>query len=280
MEVQVLGIPINYEEFGSGRVFLGLHGWPLDHRHMVAEYEPLFSHRSGWRRIYPDLPGMGKTPGADWIISHDQILEVLVAFIEAVAPGERFIVGGTSYGGYIARGVVYRCGDRIDGMMINVPAVERDSTQARLPEHRVIHLDQTYQDEVEMYEGEKEKQSALLSVQTLSVLQHIRKYYDPAGAIADMDFLKQVNASHKAFSFPVDKLPRPFDAPSLILTGRFDQWCGYQDAYDLLGQYPRATFAVLDRAGHGLVMEENNLFSALANDWLDRVEEYIQSQAG
>jgi pimeloyl-ACP methyl ester carboxylesterase len=111
---------ISLEEFGSGLAFFGLHGMPLDHRHMVREYEPLFANRDGWRRIYPDLPGMGQTSAADWITCQDQILEILLAFIDTVAPEQRFIVAGTSYGGYLARGLIYQRGDQIDGMMINV----------------------------------------------------------------------------------------------------------------------------------------------------------------
>jgi pimeloyl-ACP methyl ester carboxylesterase len=38
-----------------------LHGWPVDHRHMVKDFEPLFEHRDGWKRLYPDMPGMGQT---------------------------------------------------------------------------------------------------------------------------------------------------------------------------------------------------------------------------
>lgn len=49
--------------------------------------------------------------------------------------------------------------------------------------------------------------------------------------------------------------------------------CGYRDAWDLLDNYPRATFAVLDRAGHFVDIEQHVLCHALMRDWLDRVEE-------
>ncbi len=75
-------------------------------------------------------------------------------------------------------------------------------------------------------------------------------------------------------TFDVDALPAPFPAPALFLTGRHDNWCGYREAYQLLDNYPRATFAVLDRAGHALAVEQKTLFRALVNEWLDRVEEY------
>jgi len=269
MQCQVKGITVHYEEFGSGRPFFGLHGWPLDHRHMVAEFEPLFANRSGWRRIYPDMPGMGQTPGADWITCQDQMLEVLLAFIDAVAPGERFVVAGTSYGGYIARGVVYSRGLQMDGVMINVPVVETDTAKRRLPEYRLIHKDPTF-----LAALDPNEQVFPFSAQSVKALEHLRKYYNPAGAIADQAFLGRVE-NQFPFSFTVDSLSEPFPAPALILTGRFDHWCGYREAYNLLDQYPRATYAVLDRAGHALVVEENGPFLTLANDWLDRVEEYV-----
>ena len=133
MECQVLGITVHYEEYGSGRPFFGVHGWPLDHRHMVAEYEPLFANRPGWRRIYLDMPGMGKTLAADWINCQDQMLDILIAFIDAVAPGERFVAAGTSYGGYMARGLVYHRGNQMDGVMLNVPVVETDASRQQFP---------------------------------------------------------------------------------------------------------------------------------------------------
>jgi predicted transcriptional regulator len=54
---------------------------------------------------------------------------------------------------------------------------------------------------------------------------------------------------------------------------------GYQGAWDLLDVYPRASFAVLDRAGHVVFVEQKALVMALVNEWLDRVEEYVTSSA-
>ena len=67
--------------------------------------------------------------------------------------------------------------------------------------------------------------------------------------------------------------PVPFDSPTLILTARQDQIVGYRDIWDLMDSSPRATFAVLDRAGHFLPIEQEGLCPALLREWLDRVEE-------
>jgi pimeloyl-ACP methyl ester carboxylesterase len=58
-----------------------------------------------------------------------------------------------------------------------------------------------------------------------------------------------------------------------VVTGRQDTAVGYAAAWDLLEQYPRATFAVLDRAGHALPHEQPGLLRALVTEWLDRVRE-------
>ena len=65
-----------------------------------------------------------------------------------------------------------------------------------------------------------------------------------------------------------------FDKPALILTGRQDSVVGFHKAYQLLENFPRGTFAVLDRAGHYLTLEQQNLMHGLVSEWLDRVEEY------
>jgi len=62
-----------------------------------------------------------------------------------------------------------------------------------------------------------------------------------------------------------------FEGPSLIVAGRQDSTTGYLDAIDLLPQFPRATIAVLDSAGHGLAWERPELFDALLRDWLVRL---------
>ena len=78
---------------------------------------------------------------------------------------------------------------------------------------------------------------------------------------------------HPPFSRDADA--EPFLGPTLILAGRQDHISGYRDAWDVLESYPRATYAVLDRAGHRVQMEQETLFNALVNEWLDRVEEAI-----
>lgn len=270
MECKVRDISIYYEETGSGRPLFMLHGGSLDHHHTQNDMEPLFTNRPGWRRIYPDLPGMGKTRSAEWIINQDHMLDVVLEFIDLVAPGQRFAVAGASYGGYLARGVVHQRVGQIDGLLLIVPVIEPDRGKRTLPKHLVLKEDKEF---LAVLATDEQWVRELAVVQSLGLLEYQRDWIIPALAKADQEFIKRLEANN-TFTFDVDILPEPFPGPSLFLTGRFDPWCGYQDAYRILENYPRATFAMLDRAGHALTYEQNTLFAALVNEWLDRVEEY------
>ena len=272
MECEVRGISVYYEDMGTGRPVLMLHGWPSDHHLMTYHMEPLFARRPGWRRLYPDLPGMGKTPGADWIANQDDMLSVVLEFLDAVAPGERVVVVGSSYGGFLARGVLHERMGRVDGLMLWAPSVSPRDGARHLPPPQTLVRDAEIP---AVLEPDETFWSRIAVVQTAETLAAFRAAVKPGFAAADRAFLERLEDGGFSYSFAVDELPAPFPAPTLILTGRQDSLVGYQDAWRLLDNYPRATFVALDRAGHGLAAEQKTLFQALVGEWLDRVAEYI-----
>lgn len=271
MECELEGITVHYEAFGEGRPVIMLHGWPLDHRVMVSNMEPLFQDRDGWKRIYPDLPGMGKTPGMDWITNQDQILDIVLDLVDNIAPGQRFVMAGFSYGGYLARGAVFQRSAMMDGLFLIAPAMVGDTTVRTLPSHTSLVKDPALisgldRDLAEAFEG-------FAVVQSSELLDSMKAVGIPPRKIADYDFLARLRENYE-FSFDVDSPPEPLGGPTLLIMGRQDSSCGYYDAWSILDNYPRGTFVVLDRAGHGLMIEQRDLFKVLANEWLDRVEEY------
>lgn len=274
MECTLEKITVAYETFGEGRPIIMLHGWPIDHRHMVRFMEPVFEGREGWKRIYPDLPGMGNTPGMDWITHQDQMLDITLAFIDEVAPGQRFVVAGTSYGGYLGRGVVHRKAEQMDGLLLTVPVIRALFKERTLPPQVTLVEDPALTSALEP--GEKEPFEEIAVVQSRELLEGMRADIFPARDVADQAFLKRVSENY-AFSFDVDALTAPFAGPTLFLMGRQDWVCGYRDAWEILENYPRGTFAVLDRAGHVLEAEQREISHALVSEWLDRVEEYVKS---
>src|SRR5258706_13509446 len=133
MQCDLGDITINYEVYGAGRPIVMLPGRPSDHRVMMRLMEPLFAQRDGWLRLYPDLPGTGRTPSSDRLATHDQMLDAVLAFIDTVSPGQRFVLAGLSYGGYLARGVLHHRAASIDVLLRCAPRVKADPAQAHRP---------------------------------------------------------------------------------------------------------------------------------------------------
>jgi pimeloyl-ACP methyl ester carboxylesterase len=75
-------------------------------------------------------------------------------------------------------------------------------------------------------------------------------------------------------SLPEDAAYR---GPTLVVAGRQDSTVGCAAAVDLLDEYPRATLAVLDRAGHALPHEQPELLAALLHEWLARATANVQT---
>jgi pimeloyl-ACP methyl ester carboxylesterase len=269
MQVEVLGLSVNYEEVGEGRPVVFLHGGRADHRLMTVAFEPVFEGRDSWRRIYPDLPGMGRTPGADWITCEDDMLAVVEGFVDAVVPTARVALVGASYGGYLAVGYVHRRPEKLDGLGLIAPSLRAIDNPAGLPPHQVFARDDAL---VASLAEDELPWLGISVVQVAETLEFFRAGALPGRRIADVAFLERVDAGPGLSVDVAAPLPTPFPAPTLMLMGRQDNVVGWSDAIALLDSFPRATCAVLDRAGHAVRAEQNVLFRALVGEWLDRIE--------
>lgn len=259
---------INYLSFGEGRPIIIMHGrGPNDHQYMKSDLESLFKERTGWRRIYIDLPGHGQTAWPDWVTSPDQILDMLCEFIDQVIPGKRFALAALSWGGHLSLGLVARRKDQVEGLYLSVPVVKMDFLKQNRPE--VVTLVESS----EFIAALQEDEMWITDVITVQDPAFLDRFCREVFAVArnNARHNPKMDVIEQQLSYDAGKLY--FDKPVLILTGRQDNVAGYQDAWDLIENFPRATFAVLDRASHFLSVEQNSLMIALISEWLDRVEE-------
>lgn len=270
MQCEVDGVTFHSESSGSGIPLLVMHGVSLDRSAAVYEFEPVFSDRSGWQRIYVDLPGHGATLAPDWLTSIDQLLELIVRFVDAILPDRRLAVAGTSFGGYLAQGLIHLVGERLDGVCLVVPSVShmRNVVPARTVLAGADGIAQTAQQRGWPWYAEL----------AVSDRPSTREYGDAISrTVSDASFFRRIASIESAASFDGKHPAAPFAAPSLIITGRQDHVAGFEDAWRLARSYQRTSFCVLDAAGHLLRGEQPALFSALVGDWLDRVEEWVNA---
>ena len=112
-----------YEEIGTGFPILMIHGNYADHKLMKSAMEPVFSKIDGFKRIYFDLPGMGKSGAEHWINNADTVLELIYNFTENVIGSDDFLVMSESYGCYLARGLYSVLRKKIKGLLFIAPVV-------------------------------------------------------------------------------------------------------------------------------------------------------------
>ena len=245
-------------EQGEGFPVLALHGAGVDHREVMACLEPVFEGLAGYRRIYPDLPGMGRTPAPETIRSADDVLDVLLGFVDGVVGDQPLLVVGHSAGGYFAQAIARPAsgpGSRPRGALPSAAGHPRPARPRRT--------------------CSGPSTSVTTSSATTSgcgrprPLERYERYVAPAALLADESALERIGERWELTARPVDAVP--YGCPTLVVTGRQDSTVGYAAAWDLLEHYPRATFAVLDRAGHALPHEQPELLRALVTEWLDRV---------
>lgn len=242
MRTRVADIPIYYEARGQGRTFILFHGSPGDHRDPLNQVDPAFRGRRGWRRVYPDLPGHGRTPGSPRIQDLDDYLRVLLDFVDVISGHEAFCVGGISFGAYLALGVARKRRRRIAGLLLSVPEIHHSPIEDRSERRHGISSARAPWNAAE----------------------------DPRDYVEDTPWLQGLPFRDVAFDLYRGH-PR-LRAPALFLFGGQDASFRSRRYWRMLPDFPEATFAVLASAGHRLWVDRPDAARALTRDWLDRLE--------
>jgi len=257
MECRINDVLVHYVEHGGGVPLVALHGAGVDHREIEAAVEAIVPG-TGFRRIYPDLPGMGRST-ADGLTCNDDVVTLLGDFIDQLGAGPVLLLGH-SYGGYLARGVAARRPDGVLGLALVCPVAEGSGN---VPGHNVVRQGADAYDELEfaLRAGFEE----YFVVRTRVTARRYRDIVVPGTTLVDEAALQRIFAG-----WTVEVGSSAYSAPTLVVAGRRDSVVGYADAAALLDGYPHATLAVIEDAGHAAIHERPDLLAALIGDWLDR----------
>lgn len=259
--VHTTGAELRYSVHGTGAPVLGLHGAYSTHEEIAAIVEPLFAGRDGYRRVYPDLPGMGATPSHDTVRSANDVVDLLDALVSTQFGSEPFLVIGQSYGAHLARGITARRPEQVVGLALICPVVAPNTAE----DHVVVRvagepselIDAEHLDDFLDYFVVHTPDTAARFVE--AVVPSLARYDRAAVELLMGDSSLRPDPDHVSFS-----------APSLVLTGRHDSFVGFRDQLGLIERYPGGTHIVLADAGHALPHEHPTLTNQLLRDWLAR----------
>lgn len=258
---------IYHKVIGEGYPIVMLHGWTLDHQVMFHAFEPIFKKQNGFKRIYIDFPGMGQSESQSSIKNSDDILEAVLRLLDEIIPNQPFILCGYSYGGYIARGIVHLRKKQVRGLLLMAPMTIPESDKRNVPQQMIIKSDNNLISSLSPKDADEFGSMAVIQGQ--AEWERFRDEILIPSKQTNYEFLDEIRQNGYGFSFNISS---EFEYPALVITGRQDNVVGYHDAWSLIEHYPRATFAVLDMAGHNLQIEQPDIFNALVHNWLERIE--------
>lgn len=251
---------------GSGTPIVAVHGNGVDHRILLGLDDALDA--PGWERIYLDLPGFGATRSLPADGGLPALADWLVGTVDELVGSQPFALLGNSLGGLLARHVGAARRDRLRGIALIAPVVDPRASARRVPAFEVHQRDDALLAALEpsdraAFEEMTVRQTAVAwSAFRAEVLPGVRAASATAMARLAAEYtLEEPEASAE-----------PTDVPSLIVCGAQDQVVGWSDQRALLDHYRRATFAVLDGAGHNPAVDQPDLARALIRDWRQRME--------
>ena len=124
--VTVNGVSLAVEVRGDGPAILFVHGYPFDRTIWRDQLETL----EGYRRIAPDLRGMGQSDAPDLGYGMSTYADDLAALLDTLGVHDA-VLCGQSMGGYIAFEFLRRWRDRVRAVILIDTGAEADGAEAR-----------------------------------------------------------------------------------------------------------------------------------------------------
>lgn len=248
---------------GDGPALLLVHGFPLDRtiwKHQVATL-------SGWRRIAPDLRGLGSSEAPEDGYSMGAYADDLVRLLDRLRV-EKAVVAGLSMGGYIVFEMLRRYRERIAGLILCDTKAEADTPEGRRGRDDSIKLVESRGPQalaermVPMMMGRTTQQTQP------QVVQEVREMIGrspAAGLIGALRAMKERPDSTSVLG--------AIDVPTLVVVGQEDEITPPAAARRLKEAIPAASLTIIAGAGHVAPLEAPTAVSRIMAEFLDAVRE-------
>jgi 3-oxoadipate enol-lactonase len=258
-QVAVEGGEVAVEVRGEGRAVLFVHGFPLDRtmwRHQLAGL-------SRWKRVAPDLRGVGESSPGTSEYSIGRYADDLVAVLDAVGVGQA-VVCGLSMGGYVLFDLLRRYPERLRAVVLCDTRPQADSADAR-----------RNRDELAALAAEKGPDAVaerllpgLLAPATLTdqpeVMTQCREMARRCSVVGMVGALRAMR--ERADSTP---LLGTIAVPTLVVVGAEDRVSPPPVAQAMAEAIPGARCVIIPGAGHVAPLEQPLAVSRVLGDFLE-----------
>ncbi|WP_165983153.1 alpha/beta fold hydrolase [Macrococcus brunensis] len=269
MKINIKNIEINYQEAGRGKPVYFIHGNGLELNSHYLLYDDLFDDAM-YRRIYMDLPGMGESEAAQSIATTNDMLDVIMAFIDTLTPKQDIILFGHSYGAYMCLGLMDRWKNRITDAFLTCPVVE-GQFKARMREKLVpVIKEKIHVKDNQDYYDEYTDTTVVISEDTW------RRYQElivPGIKKADKAFMKALRRDESVYyQFRCEDVIDIGDRTKLqVILSKQDNIVGYQDQLSFFNKEANVSVTLLANTGHNPMIEEYELIRAIAGVFVNQL---------
>ena len=245
--LMVHGVNLAVEDRGEGRAVLFIHGYPHDRSIWRAQVEGL----EGYRRIAPDLRGMGQSDAPDLGYSIKTYAADLAALLDTLGVDE-VVVCGLSMGGYIAFEFLRQWRSRVRGLVLMDTRAQADDADGRRARDAMAAMArESGADAVAdtllakmLAPGTLRDQSQL--AERVRAMMARTPVAGIAGALAAM---RDRPGSETL-------LPTLADIPTLVLVGEADVLTPPDQAREMAQVIPGARLSIIPGAGHLAPLEQ------------------------
>lgn len=248
---------------GDGPALLLLHGFPLDRsiwRHQVATL-------SGWRRIAPDLRGLGASDAPSTEYTMATYADDCVRLLDRLRVGKA-VVAGLSMGGYVAFEMLRRYRDRIAGLILCDTRAEADTPEGAKGRDDMAQLAQT-------------KGAAAVAERMLpALLGRTTQQTQPQLVTQVREMISQspvagIVGALQAMKTRADStdLLGTIEVPTLVVVGQEDAIVPPAQARAMTSAIPSAAMTTIAGAGHISCLEAPTAVSRVFAEFLEAVRE-------
>ena len=241
LRLTVNGVNLAVEVRGEGPAVLFVHGYPLD--------RTLWQHQigalTGFRRIAPDLRGLGLSDAPDLGYSMATYADDLAALLDALH-ADQVVLCGLSMGGYIALEFARRYRSRLRGLVLMDTRAEADTPEGRKGRDAAMQL-------------AREKGAAAVAAQMLPKLfaanaaTTMPQEVERVRVMMEAAPVKGIVGALAAMRDRTDSLPLLGELaglPTLVVVGEQDQLTPPAAARTMAAGIPGATLTLIPGAGH------------------------------
>jgi 3-oxoadipate enol-lactonase len=255
----VAGRTVHYLDAGIGRPMLWLHAFPLnaDMWRYQLEHPP-----AGWRLIAPDFRGLGGSAIDSEDVGVDDYAGDVLALMDDLA-FDQAVIGGLSFGGYVAFAMFRRAPERIAGLVLADTRPTAD-TEDGIAARRAL------------LEAVRREGVGIVSDRQIPKVLGATTRDERPEVVTEVKRIIAANSAPGIEAAIVALMRRPdstadlirIDVPTLVIVGDEDEITPLADASAMHRAIRGSSMAILARAGHLSNLETPDAFSTTISEWV------------